>query len=74
MTQFLFESDEKYARKMIKDCRCGIHNKKAKLSFDYDRDENVIPHISCCCMTFARHVKQILDDCEYFSHVVIDKC
>ena len=69
MIRGLFESETKFAKRIIKDCRCSIHNKKAKLTFDYDREENAIPIVNSCCKDFSKYVANILS--EHFDHIIV---
>lgn len=69
----LFESKTNYARRVIKPLLCPVHGKSARLSFEYDRDENATPQISrCCCLEFAQTVANALYETNMFDVVYLE--
>jgi len=68
-----FESDTVFAKRIVKEYTCTNHGEKVRLTFDYDRDENAIPHISkCCCKPFAQIVANALYDTGIFDIVYLE--
>jgi len=69
----MFKSRTDIARECVKDLLCDVHNKKVRLTFDYDREENPFPYISkCCCKPFAKIVADTLYKTGIFTGVYLE--
>lgn len=60
------------AKKALKDVKCSVHNKKARLSYDYDNDGANVYITKYCCSPFAKEVSNILSEIVHFNNIVIE--
>jgi len=61
------------AKKVLKDVKCSVHNKKARLSYDYDNDGANVYITKYCCTFFAKEVSSVLKEIVQFNSIVIEK-
>lgn len=63
---------EEFAKKELQKLSCKVHNKKARISCDYDNLGNNAYIERYCCLDFAKEVKEVLADMKRFNKIEIE--
>lgn len=68
--QFYFAQEE--GKEIVSKLICPVHNKKAKVSFDYDNFGNNAYIKKACCSNFLKQVKKVLSETQSFNKIEIE--
>ena len=66
-----FGNIEENAKEALKNLRCPIHNRKGRVSFNYDNNGVYAQITKYCCLTHAQSMANALENAESFDHIEI---
>lgn len=64
--------DEIFAKKELQKLSCKVHNKKVRISCDYDNLGSNAYIEKYCCLEFAKEVEEVLAKMERFNKIEIE--
>jgi len=64
--------DEEYAKEEVQKLYCNVHNKRARISCDYDNFGSNAYIYRYCCPDFAKEVKEVISNMKRFNKIEIE--